>query len=124
MLKILNDDGEEEDRGEVPEIKETTEDIGLRLSIKAKFNRGEFEREMLSNNIQLIRQFLGLSLHEYGLHVGATKAMITSYEKGKALPKWVTIERIAALINMPIDKMYSTHLTIEILQGIYNNKPL
>lgn len=49
----------------------------------------------LPNNIKLIRQLLDITQADFGKKLGATKAMIISYEKGKALPNSLFITRLA-----------------------------
>ncbi len=49
----------------------------------------------ISGNIKLIRELSGKTQAEFGQKFDATKAMIISYEKGKAQPSFLFIDRLA-----------------------------
>lgn len=55
----------------------------------------------LATNIRLIRQLSGQSQQAFGRKFGVTKAMIVSYEGGKAKPNNLFIQRLAKAAGLP-----------------------
>jgi|GEM_PF-4774684 len=58
---------------------------------------------LISENLKLIREALGLTQGAMGTILGATAAMVRFYEAGKAEPKQIFIDKLSALIRLPQD---------------------
>lgn len=59
----------------------------------------------LSRNIKLIRSVLRKTQHEFGEQLDASKAMIVSYEKGKAKPDELFISRLCKIGGVKEDDL-------------------
>lgn len=81
----------------------------------------------ISRNITLVRHLTGLTQTDFGKLIGASKAMVISYEKGKAEPKPLLIQRISDLSGVSIDDLYrkalkEADITIR-LEKVEKNNP-
>lgn len=65
----------------------------------------------IQQNIILIRGLTNLNQEDFGLLIGATKAMVTSYETGVAAPKKIMIKnRICELAGVTLDQLENKRL--------------
>jgi DNA-binding XRE family transcriptional regulator len=64
----------------------------------------------ISRNITLIRHVADLTQTEFGKLVGATKAMIISYEKAKSQPKPLLAQRIADIGSVSMEDLFARSL--------------
>lgn len=65
----------------------------------------------IQQNIILIRGLTNLNQEDFGLLIGATKAMVTSYETGVAAPKKIIIKnRICELAGITLDQLENKKL--------------
>lgn len=67
----------------------------------------------IAENIKLIRQLSGTTQAEFGAKFDATKAMIVSYEKGKAQPNFLFVDRLAKHAGLQTDRLMKTRLKEE-----------
>lgn len=67
----------------------------------------------IAENIKLIRQLSGKTQSEFGVKFDATKAMIVSYEKGKAQPNFLFIDRLAKHTGLQADRLMKVRLKEE-----------
>lgn len=65
----------------------------------------------LGNNILLIRQLSGTTQEEFGSKLGASKAMIVSYEKGKASPSELFVSRLSKMSGVSENKIKNNKLS-------------
>ena len=72
----------------------------------------------IAENIKSIRQVWGLTQPEFGKLVGATAAMIKSYENGNANPKKIVEETLSILTGFSIEELRNKNI------GIKSIKPL
>jgi transcriptional regulator with XRE-family HTH domain len=64
----------------------------------------------LPHNILLIRQVLDETQPVFGARFGATKPMIVSYEKGKANPDELFLDRLSRLTGVPLEDLQNKKL--------------
>lgn len=72
----------------------------------------------IAENIKLIRQFWDLKQAEFAKLLGATTAMIKSYENGNAQPKRIVEETLSSLSGIKLEDLRNTKI------GIKSIKPL
>lgn len=66
---------------------------------------------ILAHNIKLIRNLTGTTQPEFGALFGATKAMIVSYESGKAKPDDLMLVRLAERLGLTKSEIEKKELT-------------
>lgn len=71
----------------------------------------------LRSNIKLIRQLSRKTQTEFGELFGATKAMIVSYEKGKAQPDELFIKKLAKLADVTEEQLTNEDLSDKLIEG-------
>jgi transcriptional regulator with XRE-family HTH domain len=70
----------------------------------------------LSKNIKLIRQLRKQTQPEFGAIFGATKAMIVSYENGKAQPDELFLKKLAKMANVTEDQLRNEDLSDQLIE--------
>jgi transcriptional regulator with XRE-family HTH domain len=70
----------------------------------------------LRENIKLIRLLSNMTQPNFGKLFGATKAMIVSYEKGKANPDSLFINRLAKFAGISESQLKNTKLTEDLIK--------
>ncbi len=68
---------------------------------------------LLSENIKNIREALGLTQFRFGVMLEATKAMVQSYENGKARPKKAILEKLTLLTGISEDDLTNKDIGIK-----------
>lgn len=77
----------------------------------------------LANNIKTIRELSGLTQPQFGAIFDASKAMIVSYENGKAAPSELFIKRLAKMVGATSDTLKNglieeEHIEVEKLEKL------
>ena len=79
--------------------------------------------EMISKNLKLIRLILNKTQDDFGKMFNATKSMISSYEKSKAMPDELFIARVCKLAGITETDILTKELKEENLKKLYKNHP-
>lgn len=68
---------------------------------------------MLDKNIKLLRKNKGLTQDEFAKKLGVNRAMIGSYEEGRAQPKISVLQSISNYFNVSIDDLINKDLSLQ-----------
>lgn len=67
--------------------------------------KGEMKKTNFSKNLKLLRSTSKFTQHELGKKLKLNRAVIGSYEEGRAEPSFKTLIKISALFNVTIDDL-------------------
>lgn len=67
--------------------------------------------EFLNTNIRFLRKQKGLTQQALGKKIGVNRAMVGSYEEGRAVPKIAALQDLAYFFDTSIDELLNTDLS-------------
>ena len=81
--------------------------------VSAAEHAGVADEHSLDTNLRRIREEVGLSQEELMGLSGVHRTQISEYERGKRVPKLITLERLARSLDVPLNRFFAAAEEVE-----------